>query len=119
MLAYTHLEHGRAGVKPSDALVREALHRRLVPGQELRDGPPRRRRSHAGQNYFPLRGFQVTEGSAGGAGPGGATPRTPPARGGPPPPPPPPHRRPPRKHHHDRRPAAAAPHPPPPPAAPT
>ena len=42
-----HLDHGRAGIQPSDALVREALYRRLAEGEKTRDGLLRRRRSHA------------------------------------------------------------------------
>ena len=42
---FEHVErdHGRAGIQTPDALVREALHRRLAEGEETGDGPLSRR----------------------------------------------------------------------------
>src|SRR5260370_39216224 len=84
-LDYVHLDHGRAGIQAPDALVRQALHRRLSEGEKVGHGPLSRRSCHARKNHSPLGCFQ-----AGGAGPRGRPPPTPPAPGGAPPPPPPP-----------------------------
>jgi hypothetical protein len=42
---FDHVErdHGRAGIQTPDALIREALHRRLAEGEETGDGPLSRR----------------------------------------------------------------------------
>ena len=53
LVEHVQLDHGRPGIKAPDALVREALDRRLVQGEEIRDGPLCRGGLHSRQNYSP------------------------------------------------------------------
>jgi len=50
-----HLDHGRSSIQSADALVREALNRRLAECEKTGDSLLGCRWTHARQNHTPLR----------------------------------------------------------------
>ncbi len=58
-----HLDHGRSSIQAPDALVREALNRRLAESEEAGDSPLGCRWPHARQKHTPLRSLQAPLGA--------------------------------------------------------